>query len=492
MTSRQARPAHARLGSALRSPARRRPGDEHETVPRDRSVRQSRLHRGQRAQRRRRTARGCRRSPRFGREAVGETGEVAERGGAPREPASSRVVRRRARDRRVRPRGRRACRSRPATARAEARRTRTSASPPPGAGTAACDRPSPWRTRPPTRERSSERRLVDEMQRRERAPELERPGDRRAEQLGIGPELTPAELREPRRERVVALVRPLADRGSAARLPTCEDTTHRLGEQLQLGCDLEPHDTPSSDSTASVSAPSAGAGPTAADSPTPNTRPSIVTEPSPGWTTSSTRRFARTCASACTPSRASTGPQGTPAAVEALEPLRHRSRPRSAPRSRLSTARLRRQRARRRREGRSGASIVGSSRPKTSRNAPSLRQVETREREVAVGGLVAAVVRVRLESGRDLGRTRRRDRLAWRRPQVQPWPPRRPARRDPGSAPRAPPRAATPRRARRHRSRGRARAPRARRSRAGSRRSGRPSGCRRPAPAPCLPGTRAQ
>ena len=167
---------------------------------------------------------------------------------------------------------------------------------------------------PADRERRAERRLVDEAEGRTGPSQLDPTGHCGAEQVGVAPELVPADLREARGERVVAVVLPLTEDRLERRLPAGESAAHRLGEQLELGLDREPH-APTSASTASVSAPSDGAGRVAAGSSPSNrnTPPSIVIGPSPGCSTSWSRPFARACSSACTDSRARTGPAGTAA-----------------------------------------------------------------------------------------------------------------------------------------------------------------------------------
>ena len=155
-------------------------------------------------------------------------------------------------------------------------------------------------------------------------------------------------------------------------------------------------------STASVSAPSDGAGRVAAGSSPSNrnTPPSIVIDPSPGCSTSWSRPFARACSSACTDSRASTGPAGT-----AAEPSRA---------SHASTGSVAIASLDRRRDalllGEHGR-VVGHEirrrdrrvlEPEEPEERLPLREVETGDREEAVGRLVAAVVRVHREAARDL------------------------------------------------------------------------------------------
>src|SRR5207247_415067 len=140
---------------------------------------------------------------------------------------------------------------------------------------------------------------VQQMQRRDCSTELDRTGDGRAEQLGIAPQLDPTEASQLLGERVVPAVRPLARDRLLERLPAGENTADRLREELELGCYREPHATPSSANTASVSAPSVGATAPVADSFSSwKSRPSIVTAPRPGCSTSARKPFARTCGSA--------------------------------------------------------------------------------------------------------------------------------------------------------------------------------------------------
>ena len=101
---------------------------------------------------------------------------------------------------------------------------------------------SAWRARPSDPERSPERRLVDETDRRRGAPELDPAGDDRAEQLVAGPELAPAGRGEPRGELVVAIVLPARRaRARAAGSPVADRGSHRLGEERELVGDVEPH-----------------------------------------------------------------------------------------------------------------------------------------------------------------------------------------------------------------------------------------------------------
>ena len=169
--------------------------------------------------------------------AVGEAREVGERDGAPHAAA--------ARDRVRRPPGdvRGWCPSRRGSARAPLRSTR----------------PSPWRTRPsiasgPPSVASSTRRAAP---RRGRARSHRRPPGRAASESAQSSR--PADAGEPSR-RARRRGRPATRRTPArAAPPTHRSPAHRLREQLQLGVDREPH-APSSASTASVSAPSGGAG----------------------------------------------------------------------------------------------------------------------------------------------------------------------------------------------------------------------------------------
>ena len=170
----------------------------------------------------------------------------------------------------------------------------------------------------------------------------------------------------------------------------------RLREELQLGIDREPH-APTSASTASVSAPSAGAGRASGrDRRRRRGRraPSIVTGPRPGWSTSWSRPFARTWASACTVSRASTGPAGTPAAPRRASHASTGARRDRIARSRAVTRCFSREHA--------GVVAERGRAPRSSdrrdrrapRNALRCAEVEAGDGKEAVGRLVAAVVRV--------------------------------------------------------------------------------------------------
>ena len=142
-------------------------------------------------------------------------------------------------------------------------------------------------------ERRTQRRLVEEADRRYGATELDASGDCRAQELRARPELAPAGLGEAVRELVVAIVLPRAEIRLAWRLPAGERTTQRLREEGELGGYVEGH--PSSLRTASVCSPSDGAG--AGDrkaSPIRTNGASSRTAPSPGCSISPTSRSART------------------------------------------------------------------------------------------------------------------------------------------------------------------------------------------------------
>ena len=117
-----------------------------------------------------------------------------------------------------------------------------------------------------------------------------------------------------------------------------------------------------------------------------------------------TSRSATTCGSACTVSRCCTRPHGTPADSSApIHSSDRRSANEAAIRAVSSSLAART-------DGspgtRSGASIVASSRSKSSRNASPLREVEAGDRDEAVGRLEAAVVRVHGDTACDLVRAR--------------------------------------------------------------------------------------
>ena len=90
-------------------------------------------------------------------------------------------------------------------------------------------------------ERAAERRVVDEGEWRHGAAELDPAGDRRAKQRRIHPELCPANRREPRGERIVAVVLPRTEHRLERRLPGSDCAADGLREQLQPGVDREPH-----------------------------------------------------------------------------------------------------------------------------------------------------------------------------------------------------------------------------------------------------------
>ena len=256
------------------------------------------------------------------------------------------------------------------------------------------------------RERGAERRLVDEAQGRTGPSQLDPARDGRPEEVGIAPELGPADLREARRERVVAIVLPLPEDRLERRLPAGERTAHRLGEQLQLGLDREPH-APTSSSTASVSAPSDGAGRVAAGilavepkhaaehRHRPESRLLDVLER--GRSHAPARRRA--------PTRArGPGPRERPPSRDGRatpRPTRWRS-----PLDRRRHAPLLRE------HGRIVRHEIGCLdrrvlEPEQREERLPLREVEAGDREEAVGRLVAAVVRVHRQSACDLVGARR-------------------------------------------------------------------------------------
>ena len=136
----------------------------------------------------------------------------------------------------------------------------------------------------------------------------------RPEQLGVAPESShPASARRAA-SRVVVLVPPLAERGLERRFPAADRSPDALREERQLGLDDEPHRRRQLGEHLVGVSPSAGAGRGRSCRPRRPTEdaPSIVTVPSPGCSTVRSSRFATTCGSSSTVSRASTGPAGTP------------------------------------------------------------------------------------------------------------------------------------------------------------------------------------
>ena len=111
------------------------------------------------------------------------------------------------------------------------------------------------------RERAAERRVVDEKSGATARPSSIPPATAGPSSAGIASRARPS--RQPRAaRRARRRGRPATRRRPARAAPPSPPiaAAHRLGEQLQLGVDREPH-APSSASTASVSAPSSGRGP---------------------------------------------------------------------------------------------------------------------------------------------------------------------------------------------------------------------------------------